>query len=395
MKSLEVSQDFPDEQYPTRGLFIKQAVDSVFNIGVEIEMVSPRAYVLPIKFLPNYKFAFLPKKKFEKYWIHYPRYIYWVPKRYLYRFTGPSYSFFVGRYLKKIEKPDIIHSHFGYPDGYGVLKTAKLWKVPFVVHVRGGYRLATGKAYKSIQPKLLKTLKSADKIIAVSCSVKNEYIEMGIDKEKILVIPNGANLERFKPIDKNFAREKLNLEKDKKYVLFIGYLRFRKGLDYLLDAIPKILRVEKAIFLIIGEGVLKNKLVKKSYELKIDKFVKFIGTKAHNEIPYWINASDFLVLPTLAEGRPNVVLEAMACEKTIVASNVNGVPELIDNGKTGILIPSRNTEAIAKNVIKLLKDEELVEKMGKNAKKKLLKMELTWENYARKVKDLYEKLIKI
>ena len=94
MKSLEVSQDFPDEQYPSRGLFIKQAVDAVFNIGIDVEMISPRAYVIPHRFFPNYKFSKLPKKKFDKYWTHYPRYIYWIPKRYLYKFTGPSYSFF-------------------------------------------------------------------------------------------------------------------------------------------------------------------------------------------------------------------------------------------------------------------------------------------------------------
>lgn len=395
MKSLEISQDFPDEQYPSRGLFIKQAVDAVFNIGIDVEMISPRAYVIPNKFFPNYKFTKLPKKKFDQYWTHYPRYIYWIPKRYLYRFTGSSYSYFVSKYLKKkIEKPDIIHSHFSYPDGFGILKSVKKWNVPFVVHLRGGYRIATGKAYNSIKTKQLKTLENADKIVAVSHSVRNEYINMGVNREKISVIPNGANIEKFKPMDKNMAREKLNLEIDKKIILFIGYLRFRKGINFLLDAVPKILKEEKATFIILGEGVLKNKLLKQVHELKISKFVKFIDPIAHDEIPLWINASDFLVLPTLAEGRPNVVIESMACEKSIIASNVDGIPELIDDGKTGILIPPKDSEAIALNIIKLLKDGDLAKKMGRNARNKLLNMNLSWENYAKNTKSMYEELIR-
>ena len=394
MKSLEISQDFPDEQYPSRGLFIKQSVDSVFKAGIDIEMISPRAYVIPNKLFPNYKFSRLPKKIFDKYWIHYPRYIYWIPKRFLYRFTGPSYSYFIGKYLKKIDKPDIVHSHFCYPDGYGILKTVKKWKVPFIVHVRGGYRLATGKAYNSIKNKMLETLNYADKIIAVSHSVKAEYIKMGINKNKIVVIPNGTNLKKFKPMDKNIAREKLNIDTDKKIILFIGYLRFRKGVNYLIDAIPKIIKVHDAQFVIIGEGDMKKKLIQQAINLKVDKYIKFIEPRPHDEIPMWLNASDFLILPTLAEGRPNVVLESMACEKTIIASNVDGVPELINGGETGILIPPKDVNAISENIIKLLKDDDLVNKMGKNAKKRLLEMDLTWENYSKSVKDLYDEVCK-
>jgi len=393
MKSLEISQDFPDEQYPSRGLFIKQSVDAVFNAGIDVEMISPRAYVIPNKLFPNYKFSSLPKKIFNKYWTHYPRYIYWIPKRFLYRFTGPSYSYFVGKYLKNIDKPDIVHSHFAYPDGYGVLKTVKKWNVPFIVHVRGGYKLATRKAYNSIKNKLLKTLNYADRIIAVSHSVKDEYVKMGIDDKKIVVIPNGANLEKFKPMDKNTAREKLKLETEKKIILFIGYLRFRKGVNYLIDAIPIIIKEHDAQFLIIGEGDMKKKLIQQAIDLKVDKNIKFIEPRPHDEIPLWINASDFLVLPTLAEGRPNVVLESMACEKTIIASNVDGVPELVNDGDTGFLIPSRDVNAISENIIKLLDDENLVKKMGQNARKRLLEMDLTWENYSKKVKSLYEKAI--
>ena len=135
-------------------------------------------------------------------------------------------------------------------------------------------------------------------------------------------------------------------------------------------------------------------MINQAKDLKIEEYVRFIEPRPHNEIYLWINASDFLVLPTLSEGRPNVVIESMACKRTIIASNVDGVPELIDDNQTGILIPPKDSDAIAKNIIKLLKDEDLVEQLGINAYKKLLKMELNWENYAQKTKELYEELIK-
>jgi teichuronic acid biosynthesis glycosyltransferase TuaC len=402
MRSLEVSQDYPDEFYPNRGMFVKQAMDAVHRAGVEIEVVSPRAHVIPIKGFPNYLFSQVPLTETERelgYTIHHPRYFYPVPKRFLYRFAGPNYARSVGNYiLKNVKKTDIIHAHFSYPDGYGMLRLRKEWKVPMVAHLRGGFIWSTGAAYPPIKDKHLEVLNTVDRLIAVSHDTKNEYVELGIPGEKIEVIPNGVDMKKFRIIDQNEARAELDLPQDRQIILFAGYLRPRKGLQYLIEAIPKLVKDHSdgndgPLFLILGEGEQRAELERKIAEYHLENNVRLMGLQPHDRMPYFVNAMDCLVLPTQKEGRPNVVIEAMAVEKPVVASAVSGIPELMIDNQTGYLIPPRDIQEIEVALGKILADPEKAKKMGRAGRDRILKMDLTWENKAKRTIAVYEDLV--
>ena len=140
---------------------------------------------------------------------------------------------------------------------------------------------------------------------------------------------------------------------------------------------------------------MKKSLEKRAHELKIDNHIKFTGPVNHEDIPLWLSASDILVLPSLSEGRPNVILEAFACEVPVVATNVGGVPELMINGETGYLVPAKNPMELSEKVNKLLEDRDLRIKMGKFGRMTIIQRGLTWETHAKKTIKIYSKLLTI
>jgi teichuronic acid biosynthesis glycosyltransferase TuaC len=397
MRVMEVCQEFPNRFYPQLGTFIKQSIDSIANQNVDITVVSPKPLVIPFSAFPYHNFSKLPRvEKTEKYDIHYPRYIYAVPKKYVYSLTGILYSHFVSRYaIKNIKpKPDLIHAHFSYPDGFGMLWLAKRWNVPLVISALGTIERKVAYEGSHTSGQIIEALNFADRILSVSEDLKLHIVNLGINKNKVIVVPNGVDTEKFKPLGKENARSLLNLTLKKKIVLYVGSLRSIKGLDYLIEAAKDFVDTNTELYLVGRDDGLKKSLMKKAQELNITDFLKFIGPVNHEDIPVWISASDILVLPSLSEGRPNVVLEALACEVPVVATDVGGIPELMINGETGYLVPAKNSLELSKKVDKLLEDEDLRKKMGKLGRISIIQRGLTWEAHAKKTMDIYSELCK-
>jgi teichuronic acid biosynthesis glycosyltransferase TuaC len=396
MRVLEVCQEFPNRYYPQLGTFIKQSIDSIANQKVDITVVSPKPFVLPFSAFPYHNFSKLPRiEHTEKYDLHYPRYVYAVPKKYFYPITGISYAHFVSRYaIKNIKpKPDLIHAHFSYPDGFGMIGLAKKWNIPLVISALGTIerKVAYEGSYTSRQ--IIKAMNFADKVLSVSEDLKLHIVNLGINENKVIVVPNGVDTEKFKPAGKENSRKLLNLPLDKNIILFVGALRSIKGVDYLIEAAKNFVDSNTELYLVGRDDGLKKSLKKMAQDFKITDFIKFIGPVNHEDIPLWISASDILVLPSLSEGRPNVVLEALACEVPVVATDVGGIPELIINGETGYLVPAKNPLELSEKVNKLLGDENQREKMGKFGRKSIIQRGLTWEAHAKKTVDIYSKLL--
>jgi len=141
VKVLTVALNFPDQYHPTMTTWSKRQVDSIKTYtDIDLEVVVPRPFSIPIKFLPYHEFAKLPLKDNSNngYTIHHPRFPYLIPKKLLFSATGNLYSFFVSRYiLNNIKRPDIIHARFGYLDGYGILKACKKWNAGLVLDIHG------------------------------------------------------------------------------------------------------------------------------------------------------------------------------------------------------------------------------------------------------------------
>jgi teichuronic acid biosynthesis glycosyltransferase TuaC len=396
MKVLEACQEFPNRYYPQLGTFIKQSIDSIANQGVDVTVISPKPFVLPVSVFPYYNFFKLPKiEHTKKYDLHYPRYVYAVPKKYFYPITGFSYSHFVFEYaIKNIKpQPDLIHAHFSYPDGYGMMKLAKRWKVPLVISALGTIERKTAYEGSYTSKQIIEAMNFADKILSVSEDLKLHITNLGISEEKVHVVPNGVDTVKFKPAGKAHARDLLNLPQDKNIVLFVGALRKIKGVDYLIEAAKDFVNTNTDLFMVGRDDGLRKSLEKRAQELKIADHVRFTGPVDHEKIPLWISASDILVLPSLSEGRPNVVLEALACEVPVVATNVGGIPELMIDGETGYLVPSKNPIEISRKINKLLENKSQRENMGKLGRKSIIQRGLSWESHAKKTVNIYSELL--
>ena len=120
--------------------------------------------------------------------------------------------------------------------------------------------------------------------------------------------------------------------------------------------------------------------------------IHLLGAQPHNKIPDFLSASDILVLPSYNEGLPNVVLEAMACSRPVVATKVGGIPEVVKDGETGFLVNKEDVNSLIKAIDKLLSNEKLCIEMGLSGRK-IIEEKFTWEKNAKKHIEIYEKLI--
>lgn len=195
----------------------------------------------------------------------------------------------------------------------------------------------------------------ADKIIVTSPRHK-ENASKWVKRDKIVVIPNGVETSNFKPI---------KVGKEPRSLIFVGRLSREKNLASLIKAISG---MNVKLFL-AGAGELKGEL--RELAKKCDSNVNFLGAIPNTELPKVLNKYEIFILPSLYEGHPKALLEAMACQLPVIGSKVEGIKEVIEHGKDGLLCePSPN--GIKRAIIQLMKNKHLREKLGRNAKRKIL-----------------------
>jgi len=235
-----------------------------------------------------------------------------------------------------------------------------------------------------------KILSHVDVIISPSEYYIDESRFLGKYRDKVVVIPNGINLEEFDiPYSKEECKRKVGLN-GKNVVLFVGALYPLKGPHILLKAIPKITKEHKdTIFVFAGSGNV-DEYIKLSEKLGVEKYVRFTGY-IDEEKPFYYKASDIFVLPSLTESFGIVNLEAMACSVPIVASNISGISDVVKNGENGLLVPVGNSDALADAIIYLIENEAVREKMGKNGKEKI--EEYSWQKIAKETEKVYHRII--
>jgi len=247
---------------------------------------------------------------------------------------------------------DLIHAHFTWPSGYVGAKLKEKCGKPLIItgHGHDVYDLPFKDA--KWNAKIRSILNKADHIITVSKSNYSKLIQLEISKDKISIIPNGYDLNLFKPASTHVSRDKVGLPVDKKIVLSVGNLETVKGHEYLIKAMKKVIQKEKDILcLIVGSGSQRNKLERLVKELDLQDDVMLLGSKPHDEIPFWMNACDVFVLPSLAEGNPTVMFECLGCGKPFVGTKVGGIPEVITNEKLGIIVEQKYVEGLTKAIL--------------------------------------------
>jgi glycosyltransferase involved in cell wall biosynthesis len=296
---------------------------------------------------------------------------------------------------------DIAHAQYNTPySDYSALRYAKKKNVPFVVTYHndapesGGIFIRNW-ANKIYNRTLLKNvLSGADTIIATSNSYINESRFLPNYKEKIEVIPNGIDLKEFENnLSKAECREKLNLPQDKKIILFFGNIVVYKGPHILLKAIAIIKDFIKDFELVFaGRGEMQEELIKMAKKLGVEKNIRFTGYVEEHLKPLYFKSADIFCLPSinLAEAFGIVNLEAMACGIPIVSTKLGGIPDVVEDGKSGLLAKPNDEESLAEKLIYLLENEDAAKKMGKHGKQKV--RDYSWEKIAEKTEEIYKEL---
>ncbi|WP_456373010.1 glycosyltransferase family 4 protein [Methanocaldococcus sp.] len=323
-----------------------------------------------VRHLKDVEFHILTYDKFEE-----KRYknviVHNVP--YLKKFRGMSYlinAYKIGKEIIKKEEIDLIHSHYAFPQGCvgGLLRNK--FSIPHILTLHGSDALilkntTIGKYFFKY------SVKNSDKIICVSNYIKNQLNDK--IKDKAVVIYNGIN------------REHLYYESDDNFGLFVGAFVPQKGVDILIKAIEDI----DFNFKLIGDGKLYKKIENYIVNNKLTH-IQLLGKKSFNETASFMRKCSFLIVPSRSEGFGLVAVEAMACSKPVIASDVGGLKEVVIDGYNGLLFKKEDIIDLKEKIQKLIDDKDLRKTLGKNGEK--FSKKFSWKKCAKDVKELYENL---
>jgi len=286
----------------------------------------------------------------------------------------------------KISKSDIIQAHFIWTSGYVGIKLKEKFGNPLVITAHGYDVYELPFKNEIWKEKIINVLNNADHVITVS--QKNRACLHKLDiRTPITVIPNGFRHDLFHPQDMQECRKKLGLPPDKKIILSVGNLVPVKGHEFLVRAMAEITRVrDDVICVIVGDGDLKNILQQQITKSGLEKKIFLFGSKPHKQIPLWINSCDVFVLPSLNEGMPTVVFEALGCGKPFVGTKVGGVPEIITSDEYGLLVEAADPSDLAEKILVALDlewDKQKILNYGER---------FTWKNISKEILTIYQRV---
>jgi len=241
-------------------------------------------------------------------------------------------------------KVDVVLGSWAYPDGFAAVIAARILGVPAVVKLHGS---DINLVAKLPGPRRLLSwaLPMAARVVAVSKPLAEEVVSLGVARDRVAIVMNGVDADLFKPRDRAAARAELGLPAGP-LAVYVGNLKPEKGILDLCAAWATVVRhVPDATLAIVGGGPLRGEV--EAQVAALGERVRVIGPQPLERVPTWMAASDLLVLPSHTEGTPNVVLEALASGRRVVATSVGGVPDLITDRKLGTLVPSKNPDALA------------------------------------------------
>ena len=274
--------------------------------------------------------------------------------------------------LMRQERPDIVHTHTAKA-GFLGRAAARLAGVPIIVHTFHGHVLHG--YYGAMKNQLLRRVEQSlalvtDRLVTVSEQVKNDLVGYGIAKaEKISVVPLGFDLDPFlnSHAQQGEFRREMGLSEEHKLIGIVGRLfAIKNHALFLKSAALIVAREPAARFVVVGDGVLRPALENQAQDLGIADRVLFTGWR--RDIPRIVAGLNVLVVSSDNEGTPVSAIEAMASGCPVVATRVGGLPDLIEDQKTGRLVPPRDAEALASAVLELLYSPKVARELGQNGK---------------------------
>jgi glycosyltransferase involved in cell wall biosynthesis len=232
-------------------------------------------------------------------------------------------------------------------------------------------------------------LRGATMVIAPSAAIKNELLRAGFSSERIVCFANTVDVNRFRPAtpaEKAEAKSALGLLKDTAVIGTVARLVQRKGLDVLLRAFGILRPSHRVHLVVVGDGPLGGELRGLAHELRIEDSISWLGFQA--DPVKWLQAMDVFAFPSRLEGVPNAVLEGMAVGLPIVATNIGGVIDLLEEGRNGLLVPPDDPDAFAAALGRLLRNAPLRAELGYRARNQAVEVFSLSGNLSR-LMDLY------
>ena len=289
----------------------------------------------------------------------------------------------------------IVHTH-KYKDTILAAPAAKLCGIPYVIRTVHGLRepfkgLQSFKmnCYEAIEQTVHRSY--VDSIIGVSSQIESKYKSEG-QVSRVACIRNGIDLEgKSVQTDRWRTRKDLGVDPETCLIGTIGRLTPVKGIPYLLEAARMLLcQGVNVKVLVVGEGSIRSDLMAQTRDLGISKDVVFLGHREDTDA--LLQALDIFALPSLSEGIPMALLEAMAASRSVVASRVGGVPEIVEDGTEGFLVEPMDVHGLTERCLRLIQSPELAQKMGQAARARV-ERDFSAENMADRVAMLYQELI--
>ncbi|MDZ4104136.1 MAG: glycosyltransferase family 4 protein [Hydrogenophaga sp.] len=345
---------FPSPAQPNAGVFVRERM---FRVGVHVplQVVAPTAWFPFQSLLRRWRPHFRPTPpahcEQQGFLVWYPRYL---------SFPGVLKSldgFFmaVGAYpklrrLKREDQLDVIDAHFGYPDGYAAVLLGRWLKVPVTITMRGTEDRHSRSA--SLAPLLRRALVGCQQIFSVSDALKQVAVGLGVPGDKVEVVGNGVDAQKFHPMDRAECRQALGIPVDARVLISVGGLVERKGFHRVIEVLPSLIQSHPTlVYLIVGgpsaEGDNRAELEAQVAGLGLTQHVRFLGTRKPEELSAVLSAADVFVLPTRNEGWANVFLEAMACGLPVITTDVGGNREVVCKPELGAVLPFGDSKALA------------------------------------------------
>jgi glycosyltransferase involved in cell wall biosynthesis len=397
MKVALVFSLFPKSPFDIRNSFVFDEAYELSRRGIEIH--ATRAFVEDLTKIKSNFIIHGLKRKIELEAIpFFLRHLKWIPLLANSSLFSPywfsNYGYNIVENAMEFDV-DVIHAHFAYPDGLIGLACGHETSKPFCLTLHGhdiltessvGYGV---RRFRFLDNLVRKVLKNTDTVIVGSKAVFKEALKAGAPEENLHLIYNGVDTERFNPdikADEIVDRYRIA---NRNVVFTLRHHEPKYGLEYLIRAIPAIVKKKKnTIFIIGGDGSLRcyhEQLVKK---LKMKNHVVFTGAIHQSLLPKYYAACDLFVIPSLQEAFGLVVSEAMACGKPVVGTNVGGIPEQIIDHYNGFLVEPRDHFEMADRVLWLLDNPEKSRQMGLNGRR-IVEEKFSLDRRIEKIISLY------
>lgn len=380
MRIVVVPKDFPSPVQPGAGVFVLRQLQALAQLGHEMHVVRfvPHAPPLGSKWR---LYRSIPQA-YDYEGIHVTTIRAFYPPRMIgLEYLPLQVRSALERETRRIGA-EIVHAHCVIPEGNVVVSQP----LPTVITAHG----SDAYSWPWLRPGLTRAARNAvtkaSRVVAVSDFIRQQVLRLA-DRD-VSVIYNGADDAIFTPADRSSVQREMGIAPGRKVIAFAGRLHEAKGIFELLDAAAK-LRDLQTLVLIAGEGPQRERAEHIARETGVD--VRFLGLLTSTQLARMFCASDCVTLPSYSEGLPVVVCEAMLCARTVVATPVGGIPEILRDGESGMLVPVRDSNALASALRHALTDDALRDRLGKNAYE-FARNHLTWRINALAHDRLYRSL---